>query len=94
MKINWKVRFKNKVWLTSFVTLIVSFCYSVLTMLDIMPSVTQASVMQVANEFLMLLGLMGVVVDPTTEGVGDSLRALSYEKPWVDEEPKEKENEE
>ena len=84
MKINWKVRFKNKVWLTSFITLIVSFVYNILQMLDITPAFAQNNVMEIINQFLMLLGLMGVVVDPTTQGIGDSLRALSYEEPWVD----------
>ena len=84
MQINWKVRFKNKVWLTSFITLIVSFVYSVLQTLDITPSFAKGTVMQIVDEALMILGLMGVVVDPTTEGIGDSQRALSYEEPWSD----------
>ena len=85
MKINWKVRFKNKVWLTSFITLIVSFVYSILQMLDITPSFAKGMVMQIINQALMILSMMGVIVDPTTEGLGDSKRALSYEEPWVDE---------
>ncbi len=31
-----------------------------------------------------LLTILGVVVDPTTEGVSDSERAQSYTKPWTD----------
>lgn len=84
MKINWKVRFKNKVWLTSFITLIVSFVYNILNMLGVTPAFAQGRVMEIVNQFLMLLGLMGVVVDPTTQGIGDSLRALTYDEPWVD----------
>lgn len=84
MKINWKVRFKNKVWLTSFITLIVSFAYNIMQMFDITPAFAQGRVMEIVNQFLMLLGLMGVVVDPTTQGIGDSERALSYDEPWVD----------
>lgn len=84
MKLNWKVRFKNKVWLLSFFSVIVSFAYTILGMLDIAPVVTKNTVMQVVNEALMLLSLVGVIVDPTTEGVGDSQRALGYEEPWVD----------
>lgn len=84
MKINWKVRFKNKTWLASFITLIVSFVYNILQMFDITPAFAQGSVMEIVNQFLMLLGLMGVVVDPTTQGIGDSRRALSYDEPWVD----------
>ena len=85
MKINWKVRFKNKTWLLSFITLIVSFVYDVISLLGITPDFLETDVMKVVNTFLMLLGMMGVIEDPTTEGIGDSKRALSYDEPWVDE---------
>ncbi len=29
----------------------------------------------------MLVGILGVVIDPTTEGIGDSMRALGYQSP-------------
>ena len=32
-----------------------------------------------------LLVILGIVVDPTTAGVGDSKRAMSYEEPWEDQ---------
>ena len=38
MKINWKVRFKNKVWLGSFLSLIVGFVYSMLALFDVYPA--------------------------------------------------------
>ena len=85
MKINWKVRFQNKVWLTSFISLIVGFTYNMLKLFDVAPSVTQNLVMEMIGQFLTFLGLFGVIVDPTTEGLGDSNRALSYDKPWNDE---------
>jgi phi LC3 family holin len=84
-KINWKVRFKNKVWLTSFISLLVGFIFNVLKLFDIVPSVTQNLVMDIVGQFLTFLGLFGVVVDPTTAGFGDSNRALNYEEPWNDE---------
>ena len=31
-----------------------------------------------------LLVILGIVVDPTTVGVGDSKRALGYQEPWTD----------
>ena len=86
MKVNWKVRFKNKVWLASFFSCIVSFIYTILGMFDVFPSVTQNTVMQIVNCFLMMLSLTGVVVDPTTSGYSDSNRAMGYEEPWKDEE--------
>ena len=85
MKLNWKVRFKNKVWLSTFISLIVGFVYNILAMFDIFPKVTQHIVMQIVGEVLTFLGLIGVIVDPTTAGIEDSNRAMSYEEPWQDE---------
>ena len=84
MKINWKVRFKNKIWLGSFLSLIVSFAYSMLALFDVFPSVTQSLVVQLMNQVLTFLGLIGVIVDPTTAGLGDSDRAMGYTEPWDD----------
>lgn len=85
MKLNWKVRFKNKVWLGSFLSLIVSFVYSMLSMFDVFPEVTKNSLLELLNQVLTFLGLIGVLVDPTTAGLGDSQRALGYEEPYRDE---------
>ena len=86
MKLNWKVRFKNKVWLGSFLSLIVGFVYSMLALFDVFPSVTQNLVIQLMNQVLTFLGLIGVIVDPTTAGISDSERAMGYEVPWDDSE--------
>lgn len=84
MKINWKVRFKNKVWLGSFLSLIIGFTYSLLALFDVFPSITQNLILQLMNQILTFLGLIGVIVDPTTAGIGDSERAMGYVEPWVD----------
>ena len=84
MKVNWKVRFKNKVWLGCFFAAIVSFAFTMLALFDIFPSVTEDQVMRVINAVLMLLSMTGVIVDPTTSGVNDSERAMGYDEPWVD----------
>lgn len=86
MKINWKVRFKNKVFLTSFISLIVGFVYSMLALFDVFPSITKNNVLEIVNQILTFLGLLGIIVDPTTEGFSDSNRAMSYDEPWKDEE--------
>ena len=82
MKLNWQVRFRNKIWLGSFLSLIVSFIYSMLSLFDVFPEVTESLVLQLLNQVLTFLGLIGVLVDPTTAGIGDSDRALQYEEPW------------
>jgi len=84
MKINWAVRFRNKVWLGSFLSLIIGFVYNMLALFDVIPEVTQSLVLQLLNQVLTFLGLIGVIVDPTTAGLGDSERAMSYSEPWDD----------
>lgn len=79
--INWKVRFKNKVWLAAFITFLVSTVYQFLAMFEIAPAITQDAVMQIVAAVLQLLSLLGVVVDPTTKGVKDSERAMGYNEP-------------
>jgi len=79
---NWKVRFRNKVWLATFLSLIVGFGYNVCKSLGIVVPVEESTVMDIISHVLTLLGLLGVLIDPTTEGVGDSERAMSYDYPW------------
>ena len=81
MKLNWTVRFKNKTWLTAFFSFIIATAYQLLAMFDVAPVVTQDEVMQIVAAVLQLLGLLGVIVDPTTKGLGDSARALTYKDP-------------
>lgn len=86
MKINWKVRFKNKVWLGMFISLIVGFIFNLLKMFEVYPPFTENTVLNIVNQVLTFLGLIGVLVDPTTAGVEDSNRAMTYDEPWQDEE--------
>ena len=86
MKLNWKVRFKNKVWLATFLSLIVGFVFNMLALFDVYPSFTQNQVTEIVSQVLTFLGLIGVIVDPTTAGIEDSSRAMTYSEPWKDEE--------
>ena len=79
MKINWKVRLKNKAFLIGFGTLIIGFVYQVLSMFDIVPSVTKENINELLMAVVSLLGILGVVVDPTTQGLNDSDRAMTYD---------------
>lgn len=85
MKINWKVRFKNKTWLGMFISLIIGFVFNMLKMFDIYPTITENAIMNVVSQVLTFLGLLGVLVDPTTAGISDSNRAMNYVDPWNDD---------
>ena len=84
MNINWKVRFQNKTFLTGLISLVVVFIYDLLQLLEIAPTVTQSAVMQVAEGILMILGMVGVIADPTTTGLSDSKQAMTYTSPKKD----------
>lgn len=76
MKINWKLRLKNKVTLIALITLIVNFIYSFLAEIGITPKIDSGTVLQFADYVIKLLAILGVIVDPTTEGIKDSDLAL------------------
>ena len=84
MKLNWKVRFRNKTWLFMFLSLIIGFVFNMLKCFDIYPAITENQIVNIVNQVLTFLGLVGVLVDPTTAGIGDSDRAMSYVEPWDD----------
>lgn len=78
MKINWKARFKNKTFVLAFAALVISFIYTALSMFDIVPSVSEDSLVKFFTMAVNILGMLGVVVDPTTDGMKDSDRAMLY----------------
>lgn len=78
MKINWKVRFKNKAFVVTFVTLIITFVYQILGICNVVPSISEDTVMNIVMCAINALAMMGVLVDPTTDGFNDSDRALTY----------------
>ena len=92
MKINWTVRLKNKVWLATMISFLISTVYQWLGYFDIAPVVTQDAVLQLASAVLQILSLLGLIVDPTTAGVADSERAMKYEEPYQQDKVKPTEN--
>lgn len=84
MKINWKLRFQNKVTLTAIVLAVIALGYQILGIIGIVPAVSQETIVQLAGAVINLLVLLGIVVDPTTDGIGDSDRARGYESPYRD----------
>lgn len=82
--INWKLRLQNKTTLWSIIALAVSLVYTILDAVGVIPAFSKDYVLKIAAAVLDLLVLLGIVVDPTTAGVGDSQRALGYDRPWKD----------
>ena len=81
MSINWKVRLQNKVFVASMLALVISFVYDVLAILGIAPGVDENTVMALVDTALKVLAAVGILTDPTTEGISDSTQAMTYLKP-------------
>ena len=84
MKINIPVRFKNPWFWVGLVGVILSAMGVSPDMFTSWSSVWDAIVNLVSNPFMLgcvILAVLGVFVDPTTAGIGDSQRALTYSKP-------------
>jgi phi LC3 family holin len=84
MKINIPVRFKNPwFWIGLFGVILSAMGVSP-DMFTSWSAVWDAIVNLVSNPFMLgsvVLAVMGVFVDPTTAGIGDSTRALTYKSP-------------
>ena len=84
MKINWKLRFQNKTTRTAIILALVALVYQVLGLFGVVPKISQDELTTVIGMVINLLCLLGIVVDPTTDGVSDSARALTYDTPRAD----------
>ena len=87
MNINWKVRIRNKQFWVSVIPALALVVQAVAAVfgwtLDF--SNLTGRLITVVDAVFALLVILGVVVDPTTAGVGDSRRAMGYEEPWQDQ---------
>ena len=83
MKINWKVRLKNKYFWLTIIPALFLLVGQVLRALgsDYDTDAASAAVVDVINAIFALLSAFGVVVDMTPQGISDSDRALTYDEP-------------
>lgn len=83
MKINWKVRLKNKnFWVTLIpaVLILVKKVFDVFGM-SIEIGDLQGKLIAVVGAVFAVLVILGVIQDPTTEGLEDSTLAMTYDEP-------------
>lgn len=83
MNINWTVRIKNKAFWVALIP-------AVLLLIQVIAAVFGFTLdlgdlgnrlLDVVNAFFSVLVILGIVTDPTTDGVGDSTQALAYTEP-------------
>lgn len=77
--INFKLRLQNKATLVALIS-------AVFLMLQQFGLAIPSNIQEGVNTLVVILVILGIVTDPTTKGVGDSERALSYHEPRNDKE--------
>ena len=83
MQVNWRVRVNNKAWWLSMVPAVLLLAQVVATPFgyDWELDVLGEQLTDIVNAVFAVLTLLGVVADPTTEGMSDSVKAMGYEAP-------------
>lgn len=83
MKINFLARAKNKLFWMALIPALFLFVQMVAAIFgfNFDLSELQGRVVAAVDALFAVLVILGVVVDPTTEGLGDSARALTYAQP-------------
>lgn len=81
--INWKVRLRNKAFWLAFIPAVLLLVQTVAALFGFSLNLGDIGdkLLAVVNAVFALLSILGVVVDPTTQGVGDSQRAMGYVVP-------------
>lgn len=86
MKINWKVRIKNKSFWLAIIPAALVLLHAVASVFGFTLDLGEVGnkLIAVVEAAFIFLAILGVVNDPTTDGLSDSLQALEYLKPKKD----------
>ena len=81
--INWKVRIKNKIFWISLIPAVLLLLQAILKVFGIEIDFTGLTnnLLAVVEALFAVLVILGIVTDPTTEGMGDSKLAMTYKIP-------------
>lgn len=83
MNINWTVRIKNKTFWLALIPAVLLLIQVVAAVFGFTLDLGDLGdkLIAVVNALFAVLVILGIVTDPTTEGVGDSVQALTYTEP-------------
>lgn len=83
--INWKVRVQNKSFWLSLIPAVLLLIQVVAAVFGYQLDLGDLGnrLLAVVNAVFAVLAILGVVTDPTTPGVSDSVRAMGYIEPGV-----------
>ena len=83
MNINWKVRLVNKNFWLALIPAVLLLVQAVAAPLGFALDFGELGnqLLAIVNAVFAVLAILGIVQDPTTEGVGDSAQAMTYTEP-------------
>ena len=81
--INWKVRIKNKNFWLAIIPAVLLLIAQVCGMFGLNIDVTGIGeqLTEIVTTVFLVLSILGIVTDPTTQGISDSALAMTYEVP-------------
>lgn len=84
--INWRVRCKNRLFWIAIIPAVIVLIQTVASAVGFTIELGDIGdkLVDVVNAVFVVLAILGVVVDPTTAGIGDSTQALTYNYPKED----------
>ena len=82
--INWTVRIKNKAFWLALIPAVLVFVQACAVPFGYNWDFAglQTQLVAIINAAFVLLSILGIVNDPTTQGIGDSDRAMGYAEPY------------
>lgn len=80
MKINWKIRFKNKAFWIALIPAVLLLARQVCALFGVELDFDALSeqLVGIVETIFVILAILGIVVDPTTDGTMDSDLAMTY----------------
>lgn len=84
MKINWKVRLQHKQFWVSLIALLLVLANQIAGIFNVDITIYNAQITAISETVLSILGLLGIIIDPTTKGSSDSEQAMNYDEPKGD----------
>ncbi|WP_042472747.1 phage holin [Bacillus ndiopicus] len=84
MKINWKVRLQHKQFWVSLIALLIVLANQIAGIFNYDITIYNDQITAITETILSICALLGIIIDPTTQGTSDSTQALKYKKPKGD----------
>lgn len=83
MTINWKIRIKNKNFWLALIPALLLLVQTIAAVFGFTLDLSELGqkLLAVVNAVFLVLAILGIVTDPTTQGISDSSLAMTYDKP-------------